>query len=195
MKNKIIITLLTLLLIAGAGLKTIHNRYKKEKAERERLEGNQSVLLSDINTYKAKNGELITRTEALIQTESELKRYNNELLAEVKNLRVRVKDLQSHISITTETTLEKTVVLRDTLLLPYVKSFEYNDDYTTIRGALTKDSVKLSYHSTDSIQVFQHIEKYKFLFIRWGVKNEWWDIKNSNPHTTIKGFEVTKIIH
>lgn len=195
MKNKIIITLLTLLLIAGAGMKTIHNRYKKEKAERERLEGNQSVLLSDVNTYKAKNGELITRTESLIQTESELKRYNNELLAEVKNLRVRVKDLQSHVSITTETTLEKTVVLRDTLLLPYVKSFEYNDDYTTIRGALTKDSVKLSSHSTDSIQVFQHIEKHSFLFIRWGVKNEWWDIKNSNPHTTIKGFQVTKIIH
>lgn len=195
MKTKIIITLLTLLLIAGAGMKTIHNRYKKEKAERERLEGNQSVLLSDISTYKAKNGEIITRTEALIQTESELKRYNTELLAEVKNLRVRVKDLQSHISITTETTLEKTVVLRDTLLLPYVKSFEYKDEYTTIKGALTKDSVKLSYHSTDSIQVFQHIEKHSFLFIRWGVKNEWWDIKNSNPHTTIKGFEVTKIIH
>lgn len=195
MKTKIIITLLTLLLIAGAGLKTIHNRYKKEKAERERLEGNQSVLLSDINTYKAKNGELVTRTQSLIQTESELKRYNTELLAEVKNLRVRVKDLQSHISITTETTLEETVVLRDTLLLPYVKSFEYNDDYTTIRGALTKDSVKLSYYSTDSIQVFQHIEKHRFLFIRWGVKNEWWDVRNANPHTIIKGFEVIKVEH
>lgn len=195
MKNKIIITLLTLLLIAGAGLKIIHNRYKKEKAERVRLEQNQKVLLSDISTYIAKNGELITRTEALQQTERELKKYNSQLLSDLKNMRIRVKDLQSHISITTETTLEKTVVLRDALLLPYVKSFEYKDDYTTIKGALTKDSAKLSYHSTDSIQVFQHIEKYKFLFIRWGVKNEWWDVKNANPHTTIKGFEVTKIIH
>lgn len=194
MKTKIIITLLALLLIAGAGLKIMDNRYHKEKTERKRLESNQDVLFSDISTYKAKNGELVARVEALRYTERELKKYSTKLLSELKNLRVKVKDLQTHVSVTTETEIEKTVVLRDTLLLPYVKHFEYKDDYTTIKGALTKDSVKLSYHSTDSIQVFQHIEKHKFLFIRWGVKNEWWDVTNKNPYTTIKGFEVIKVV-
>ena len=196
MKNKIIIILIALIGLCFVGLSVVHSMYKKEKGERQRLEQNQRVLLSDISTYKAKNGELITRTEALQQTERELKKYNSQLLSELKNLRVRPKDLQSHISVTTETNIEQTVPIRDTILLPNLsaKHFEYRDKYTTIRGVIT-DSVKLTYHSTDSIQIFQHIQKHKFLFIRWGVKAEWWDIKNSNPHTTIMGFKVTKVLH
>lgn len=196
MKNKIIIILIALIGLCFVGLSVVHSMYKKEKEERQRLEQNQRVLLSDISTYKAKNGDLITRTEALQHTERELKKYNSQLLSELKNLRVRVKDLRSHISVTTETKLEQTAPIRDTVLLPNLpaKHFEYRDSYAVIKGVIA-DSVKLTYHSIDSIQVFQHVEKHKFLFIRWGVKNEWWDIKNSNPHTTIKGFKVVKVTH
>jgi DNA repair exonuclease SbcCD ATPase subunit len=196
MKNKIIIILVALIGLSFVGLNVLNNKYKKEKADRERLEQNQRVLLSDISTYKAKNGELITRTEALQQTERELKKYNSHLLSELSNLRIRPKDLKSHISVTTETKLEQTVPIRDTVLLPNLsaKSFTFQDDYTTIRGVIT-DSVKLTYHSTDSIQIFQHIQKHKFLFIRWGVKAEWWDVKNENPANTITGFKVVKVMH
>lgn len=196
MKNKIIIILIALIGLSFVGLNVLNNKYKKEKAEKERLEQNQRVLLSDISTYKAKNGELITRTEALQHTERELKKYNSQLLSELSNLRIRPRDLQSHISITAETNIEQTVPIRDTVLLPNLsaKSFTFKDDYTTIRGVIA-DSVRLTYHSTDSIQIFQHIQKHRFLFIRWGVKAEWWDVKNENPANTITGFKVIKVMH
>ena len=196
MKNKIIIILIALLGLSFAGLNVVHSKYKKEKADRERLEQNQKILLSDISTYKAKNGDLITRTEALQQTERELRKYNSQLLSDLENMRIRPKDLKVHASIKTETNFEKTVPLRDTNMLPNIsaRTFEFRDRYTTIRGVVD-DSVKLTYHSIDSIQIFQHIQKHKFLFIRWGVKAEWWDVTNSNPHTTITGFKVTKILH
>lgn len=196
MKNKIIIILIALLGLSFAGLNIVHSKYKKEKADRERLEQNQRVLLSDISTYKAKNGELVTRTEALQHTERELRKYNTQLLSDLNNMRIRPKDLKAHASITTETKIEKTVPLRDTNMLPNIstRTFHFQDKYTTIKGVVG-DSVKLTYHSIDSIQVFHHIEKHKFIFIRWGIKAEWWDVKNSNPHTTIMGFKVTKILH
>lgn len=196
MKNKIIIILIALIGLCFVGLSVVHSMYKKEKGERQRLEQNQRVLLSDISTYKAKNGELITRTEALQQTERELKKYNSQLLSELKNLRVRPKDLRSvtNIALKTEKAIE--TPLRDTAnALPVIKTFDYADKYTRIKGTIANDKLNLDYKSTDSLTIFQHIEKHKFLFIRWGQKAEWWDIKNENPANTITGFKVVKVMH
>jgi len=172
------------------------NSLKRAKEEVRRHEQNERVLQSDLKVIVAKNGDLVLRTEALTQTANEFKRYNSELTKEVKNLRIRLKDLQSATSVVIDTDIDTTIPIRDTILLPDISArvFDYKDNFTTIHGVIT-DSVKLKYHSTDSLFIFHHIEKHKFLFIRWGVKAEWWDIKNSNPNNEIKGFKVVEIKH
>lgn len=173
------------------------NSLKKAKDEVKRHEQNERVLLGGLDTLRAKNGDLALQTEALTQSVGEFKRYNAELTREVKNLRIRIKDLQSATSVIIDSDLDTTIPVRDTMYLPDLsaKAFDYKDNYTTINGLISKDSVKIRYHSTDSLFIFHHTEKHRFLFIRWGVKNQWWTIKNSNPNNSIKGFEVIEIKH
>lgn len=169
------------------------HRLKVAKTDLLEHQKNERVLLSGLDSIRAKNGDLVLRTESLSLTISEFKKYNAELTKEVKNLRIRIKDLQSATSVVVDTDVDTIIPIRDTIILNNVaKSFEYQDAYTKISGIVT-DSVSLKYHSTDSLYIFHHIQPKKFLFFRWGIKKQWWDIKNSNPNNTISGFEVIEV--
>lgn len=169
------------------------HRLKVAKTDLLDHQKNERVLLSGLDSIRAKNGDLVLRTESLSLTISEFKKYNAELTKEVKNLRIRIKDLQSATSVVVDTDVDTIIPIRDTIILNNVaKSFEYQDAYTKISGIVT-DSVSLKYHSTDSLYIFHHIQPKKFLFFRWGIKKQWWDIKNSNPNNTISGFEVIEV--
>lgn len=169
------------------------HRLKMAKADLLEHQKNERVLLSGLDSIRAKNGDLVLRTESLSLTISEFKKYNAQLTKEVKNLRIRIKDLQSATSVVVDTDVDAIIPIRDTIILNNVaKSFEYQDAYTKISGIVT-DSVSLKYHSTDSLYIFHHIQPKRFLFFRWGIKRQWWDIKNSNHNNTIRGFEVIEV--
>ena len=84
------------------------------------------MLLYGLDTLKAKNGTLYAKTEALSLSESKLKKYNSELTAELKNLRIRVRDLESTSQTIIDTDIDITTPLRDTIIIPKVvsKSFD-----------------------------------------------------------------------
>lgn len=190
--------MLGLIGILGAGIFFLNKSYQKEKKERLRLENNQRVLISSINQWRTKNGDLVARTESLNLKVWELERYNAEITAELKDMKIRPKDVDVISKVEIEQSKEVSIPIRDTSnVLPIVSSFSYSDQYTRIKGTISTGSpqvLNMTYMTTDSLTLIHHIQKKKFLFIRWGVKNEWWDIKNKNPANTITGFRVIKVI-
>lgn len=186
----LIIGLITTLSITLSSLKTA-------KQEVKRHEQNERVLQSDLKVIRGKNGALAVQVESQIQTLSEFKKYNAELEKKLKNLNIRPRDTQSATTIETSSNLVINVPLRDSAILPEVKArvFTYSDSWNSVFGVVYKDSVTANIQSRDSLYIFHHLQKYKFLFIRWGVKAEWYTAENTNPSNKIIGFKVKEIKH
>ena len=197
MKVKLYIYILAALSLGGLIIyaNVLSHSLNRAKQTISALEKNERVLLYGLDTLRAKNGTLYTKTEALSLSESKLKKYNSELTAELKNLRIRVKDLESTSQTIIDTDIDITAPLRDTIIIPKVvsKAFDYTDPYVKIWGVVGQDSIKISYQSTDTLRIFHYYERKKFLFFRWGIKSENWIIKNNNPNNRIAAFNVIQI--
>lgn len=197
MKVKLYIYILAALSIGGLIIyaNVLSHSLNRAKQTISALEKNERVLLYGLDTLRAKNGTLYAKTEALSLSESKLKKYNSELSAELKNLRIRVKDLESTSQTIIDTDIDITTPLRDTIIIPKVisKAFDYSDTYVKIWGVVGQDSIKINYQSTDTLRIFHYYERKKFLFFRWGIKSENWIIKNNNPNNRIAAFNVIQI--
>ena len=197
MKVKLYIYILAALSLGGLIIyaNVLSHSLNRAKQMITALEKNERVLLYGLDTLRAKNGTLYAKTEALSLSESKLKKYNSELTAELKNLRIRVKDLESTSQTIIDTDIDITTPLRDTIIIPKVvsKAFDYKDPYVNIWGVVGQDSIKISYQSADTLRIFHYYERKKFLFFRWGIKSENWIIKNNNPNNRIAAFNVIQI--
>ena len=65
MKNKIVLTLLGLVIVSGVFSGYIYNRYKKAKKEVVRLCDNQRSLLSEMDLYRTKDSLSAASVERL----------------------------------------------------------------------------------------------------------------------------------
>lgn len=186
----LIIGLITTLSITLSSLKIANQEVRRH-------EKNERVLQSDMGVIRGKNGVLAVQVESQTQTLSEFKKYNAELEKKLKNLNIRPKDTQSATTIETSSNLIINVPLRDSTILPEVKArvFTYKDSWNSVFGVVYKDSVVANIQSRDSLYIFHHLQKYKFLFIRWGVKAEWYTAQNTNPSNKIIGLKVKEIKH
>lgn len=187
----IIIAIVIIGLVAALNITRLSLREARMEAQRQ--ENNNSVLQTDLITYKAKNGDLVAKTEALSLTVREMKKYNSELVLELKNQGIRVNDLQTALKTISSSQIIIKVPVHDTIIEKQpVRTFLYKDNWNTITGVI-KDSVELHQESRDSILILNTKEPHRFLFFRWGVKYEVWTIKNSNPATKIQGFKVIEL--
>lgn len=197
MKKYIYCGIVVLIIGLVVALNITFNSLKSAKEEVKRHEKNERVLQSDLRVIRGKNGILAVQVESQTQTLSEFKKYNSELEKKLKNLNIRPKDTQSATTIETSSNLIINVPLRDSTILPEVKSrvFTYNDSWNSVFGVVYKNSVTANIQSRDSLYIFRHLQKHKFLFIRCGIKAEWYTAENTNPSNKIIGFKVKEIKH
>ena len=97
--NKILLTISALLLVALFALQSF---YSKERQTRIRTENNLNASLSEIETYKNKNGELVSVVQGYEFKVREFEKLLPELYAEIKELKVKVKNAQSVTQIETK---------------------------------------------------------------------------------------------
>ena len=97
--NKILLTISALLLVALFALQSF---YSKERQTRIRTENNLNASLSEIKTYKTKNGELISVVQGYEFKVREFEKLLPELYAEIKGLKIKVKNVQSVTQIETK---------------------------------------------------------------------------------------------
>lgn len=181
MKNKIIIVLSLLFVLACIFLYLSNEQTKKHKAEADRQSHNVEVLNSDLKHYKTRSGEDAARIEALTYTVDEFKRNEPRLKQTIADLELKLKNVNSVAEIRTSTGVQIKTVIQ---YVDSSKCFFYEDKFNTVSGCFDKDSVEMSVETRDSLSVVvSGVPKHKFLWWSWGVKAVELDVKAQNPGT------------
>ena len=115
MKNKIVLTLLGLVIVSGVFSGYIYNRYKKAKKEVVRLCDNQRSLLSEMDLYRTKDSLSAASVERLQLTNREFERYCSELKLEVEELGIRVKGFNLYLRPAVNTSYPVYIPVRDSI--------------------------------------------------------------------------------
>ena len=115
----------------------------------------------------------------------------------IRNLKIKLKRLESAAKSVTNTAinitapLRDTVILRDTLRLhDTVRLFRWRDSWITVDGVIENDSVSCSVTSIDTLHQIIHRIPRRFLFFCYGTKAIRQEIVSSNPHTEVVYSEV-----
>lgn len=171
---------------------------RKARAEKERLEANQTALLSQVEYWTTKSGKSAADVRKLTLTANELKQTNAALKKTAEDLGIKLKRVQSASTtgVRTEvkfiTQVRDSIVYRDSIIVP-VKAFTWRDPWTDVQGVIERDSVDLSVSSVDTLTTIVHKIPHKFWFIKWGCKAIKQTVVSSNPHTKITYTEYIEV--
>lgn len=168
---------------------------RAERAERKRIQANNRVLTDSVEFYRTKSGKHAASRQVFELRASELERYNAQLAAQVRELRIKARRLEAAATTATATIVELRARLRDTVIYrepkagpiigETVKVFRWADPWVTVEGLIDGDSVGCRVESIDTLQQIVHRVPRRFLFIRWGTKAIRQEVVSSNPHTRI----------
>lgn len=170
-------------------------RLRSERRERQRLESNQTALLSDVEFYRTKAGESAASVQRLELRAAEFEKLRVADAATIRRLGIRIRRLEATAKTATQTVVELQAALRDTVIYreapagPVVadslRAFRWRDPWVTVEGLVGRDSVACRVESIDTLRQIVHRVPRRFLFIRWGTKAIRQEVISSNPHTRI----------
>lgn len=156
------------------------------------LTSNQEALLSDIERYKTENDNNAVKVRQLELTAKEYKKLFNENEKTIEDLELKVKRLKHLNKTATQTVINTTTYLRDTVIVDRVvgeeakaRAFEWKDGWNRISGVVYKDSVDCSYEGSDTLTVACVKVPKKFLFFRFGCKHVEVHVTNRNKSSNI----------
>lgn len=175
--NKFFITCIIILFILLAAVTRLYTVTLKEK---ERIEANQTTLMTSLNNFKFRDSLNAVENGRLKLSISELKELREADFKLIKELKLRPKDV--------ETITKVKVVTRDSIIFQLKDScINYESEWTKVSGCIGDT---LSIETSDSIAFIAHKEyKHKFLFFRWGLERAKVKIINFNPRSSIKSPE------
>ena len=107
MKRYLIMALLVL-----SGLLWIQTvRLRGERAERRRVQSNNEVLTDSVEFYRTASGKHAASRQILELRTGELERYNAQLAAQIRELRIKVRRLEAAATTATRTEVQITAPL------------------------------------------------------------------------------------
>ena len=184
--RKFIVCTYTILIIASVFMIA---KVRSLKKERDRLENNQTALLSDVEYYKTESGKNAASVQKLELTKSELEKHCIDLTQTVKDLGIKVKRLQSASTTVTKTEVEIQTVVHDSIVYrdrPVIlKTINWKDPWIKLDGILDGEDFSAKIQSIDTLNHIAHRVPKKFLFFRFGTKAVRLEVVNKNPHSQI----------
>ena len=184
--RKFIVCTYTILIIASVFM---IGKVRSLKKERDRLENNQTALLSDVEYYKTESGKNAASVQKLELTKSELEKHCIDLTQTVKDLGIKVKRLQSASTTVTKTEVEIQTVVHDSIVYrdrPVIlKTINWKDPWIKLDIILDGDDFSAKSESIDTLKHMAHRVRKKFLFFRFGTKAVRLEVVNKNPHSQI----------
>ena len=165
--------------------------------ENARLENNNNALIESVKTYRTKADESAASVQVLRLKVGEYEELRAADAERIRNLKIKLKRLESASKSVTKTAVDITVPLRDTVILrdtlrlhDTVRLFRWRDSWVTVDGVIDNDSVSCSVSSVDTLHQIIHRIPRRFLFFRYGTKAIRQEIVSSNPHTEVVYSEV-----
>lgn len=199
---KIKITAVLIVIVVCVSFIYNYNRLSKEN---KLLKNNQEVLLDSNKSYKVRDSLNAVNAKLLELKMSELKKYREEDLELINDLKLSKSQLEKIISLKTETinglkAALKDSIVRDTVTnqIDTLKCFNYKSVWIDVDGCMHKDSVNLQVKNREKLKVIESLEKKKFWFMKlpiwlFGYKNKQLDVISLNPNTTITNVEYISV--
>lgn len=182
----------------------------KLKSEYDRLKANQEILLSEneynLNEnlwYKAIDSLNAVKVSELQLSLNEYKKYREQDLNLIRQLKINKSELQKVITSNTETINYMSIRLKDTIRLDTIinttdtiKCFTYNSKWTDLQGIINKDSISIQIKNRESLKVIESVKYKRFLGFLWRthkIKSRKIDIVSENPNTSIINVEAISL--
>ena len=171
-----------LLLLVGS------NR-QRLRSENQRLNQNIVALTSDVELYRTRSGESAAEVRSLRLRQSELEQTNEALTDQIDQLKIRLRHINSLATAATQTVVEFSTQIPDTILRrPVVDTIRlplYADTWNSVQATLIGDRIEGRFNSVDTLHQVVYRVPHRFLFIRYGTKELRQVITSSNPSTRL----------
>ena len=193
-----ILLLIVLFIITLGTAAVLINTTQKQKEEIERLSSNQEILNDSVVFYKSKSGKLVANVDELIYSVKELKKYDQENIALIKDLNLKLKQVENIINSGIITVVRDTIPIRDSIFITKdtMKCFDKKDNYINLTGCIPKGNkeVIIDLQMKDTIVSVAHWNYKKwFIFKFRDKKNISLETTNKSPYSIIKYSKYIKI--
>lgn len=192
-------SILLITVIALGGLVALQQYWvTRLKKERDRHQINNDALLSELKQWQVDSTTMATDVKTLRLTVDELERYRAEDAAKIKQMGVKIKNLQTaarhelEVNIPIIAPVRDSIVIRDTIPV-LVKSVSMSTPHICLQGIIEKDTLIGSVHLPVTLRQAVWIE-YKRRWLFWKkVKAVHQTITSDNPYVEIKYSEYITI--
>lgn len=165
-----------------------HNR-RTLRAENQRLNQNIATLTTDVEIYRTLSGESAAEVRSLRLKQSELEQTNELLADQIRDLKIRLRHINSLATATTQTEVEFGTQIPDSVLhRPIVDTLRlplYTDSWNSLQATLIGNRIEGRFTSIDTLHQVVYRVPHRFLFIRYGTKELRQVITSSNPSTRL----------
>lgn len=143
-----------LLLVAALAVQT--GRLRRSKAEVQRLDSNQTALMSDVAHYRTRTGQEVAAKEVLTLRVAEFERLRAADAAAIRDLGIKLRRVEATARTATATVVELRAALRDTIVVRPTKSADFVD-YNPIFGNNSAEMLTKStaFGNFDTMRVFR----------------------------------------
>lgn len=191
------------LLIAGCALSLQQSRIKALRAERDAYRENTSILMRDVDRYRASDSLNAVRVGVLSLKLDEFEAWRAEDAAIIAELKKRNEDLQAVTTAQMQTITELQGRVRDSVVyvndtvVKTLRCVDIVDRWVEMHGCTTPEGeFSGTLITRDSLLIASTVEYRRFLGFLWKtrkVKGRQIDVISRNPHTTIEGVEYIEI--
>ena len=183
MKRYILIIILVIIIFFLS--RSLH----RQRQENDRLSSNQTALFQDISYYRTRDSLSAASVERLTLTKKELEQNCEALARDIKDLKIKLKRVQSVSQASIETEHIIRTVVRDSLIVrdrvDTLQCIDYHDNYLTLSGCIEHNHFSGHIMSRDTLLQVIHRVPHRWWFIKWGTKAIRQEIVSKNPHTHV----------
>ena len=160
------------------------------KTETKRLSNNYYAMCDSASMWKTKTGALVTQTRNMEVTIDELNALYDGAKDRIKELNIKIKDLESYQKGVITKTIHDTITLHDTVINNKLyKTGIYSDGCLTVDFEINNDTAAFALNSNDEIDIFISYDKVGkwWQFWLWPREKVWHTTAVSScPNTSVK---------
>lgn len=173
-------------------------RVVRLKQERDRHEQNSDALLSDMKKWQVDSATMATDVKTFRLSVDEFERYRSNDLAKIKEMGIKIKNLEAaakheiEVDVPINATVRDSVVVRDSVAFR-VQAVSMVNPFIQLHGVIERDSLVGSIHLPVTIRQAVWIE-YKRRWLFWKkVKAVHQVITADNPYVEVKYSEFIRV--
>lgn len=161
--------------------------------DRDLYKRNMNSALIECVEWKTKDSLSAAKNATLNLKILELERYRSDDINKINQLKKKNEELNNLIKNSSKTEIKIITQLKDTVIYKdTVKYFNWNDNWTSVKGLIQKDTVDLNINNSDSLVISVATKYKRFLGFLWKtkkIKDQNVYVVSKNPHTTITNIE------